>query len=449
MARYHLYSSTILILLAFCNACEAKKERLLQTASAAQTKPAPKKPKAEKHGEEKIMLHILTLPYSQPFANVCLNSYVPVAIGNVKARIDQIQKLEFPEPGYLPVQTPWLLAGSHANKLLALGNGHSWLVDLSIKNLLAHTLTHDHIFGAFLPEDQYVIYAGGAALLKRRAIALPAADPSAGFEDVNVSGLSGSSYLHAWIPLFGKEYLALTQSLAHPHNQNFKLASVSRNAFDKDIDEKDWRLGFPEYGARSPVLPDGTLVVHLTDSLRLVTVDGKEKLKIDEKIIFGMLSTDRHFMIWGLKETATGLNLLGFDGQGNQKVQTAINAENPTQPPVITQDNRILIATQNKVVCVGRDGKLLWEKTIPVAPELDRFIDNRSFKGGRSPLITVSKDNKILVKNGTTLHLIEQGPKDTWTLETPDKKPITSNAAITSDGRVCFACHQDVYCLAR
>jgi hypothetical protein len=408
---------------------------------------------SEREKKEKMMNKFSLLPYGQPFSNVQLNSVAFSVLGELKTLAKKVASVSIPN-AYSPTYKPeiqWLLASAE-HKIIAVGESHYWLIELDKYKSIAFCPIEENILVSFLQDGRYLYNDGGGLSLRK---AEPQLDTKSGKDiiDAFVESMDRASVPYALFPM-EDEYVILIQNLSQPDDDSFKEAVISRKPYVGQMQSLKWDVRYQQYSARSPFLSDGTLAVFLPDGLRLINLDGKEVGHIKAELMPGMLSADNKDTIWGIKDAPDKMKLLGFSRDGKNVVDVDIPAKGPTQPPVTLEDGRILIVTKTKLVCI-KEGKMLWEKVLPVytrkldPDEQPDARPNDSFRGGQDPLVTASSNGKILVKHGHTLMMLEDGPKEKWQITAPDNKWITSNAVITADGKVCFACTNEIYCLSK
>lgn len=465
MSRQQLHRETVLAVLALALAVCAG-----LVCGPGSGSPPAEKDRSASHEKDEKMPNLPQPSYVQAFANARLNSVMGGDLGRLSPSAGPPVELALPDIGSAPDTVEWLL--SDGDNLIAVGRMQHWRVRLDRKVIEATTPSANSLF-ALLGGGNYLHAAPSNLVLRGPDVTGFAADDEEELDDepddivdddsgdadneddeedvedsrimaVPVEGWRSSSV--AWT-FFMKDadFIIVFQNYAHQRDPNAKEIVALRKRLDDDRTSVKWMHAFDAYGARSPVRSDGSIVLCREDGVRLLDVDGREVGRIDTPLMAGMVSVDFEDTIWGMEQDATGLRLSSFSAQGERLSQTDLPGGEPVQPPVTLPDGRVVVVTLERLLCI-RDGKLLWDLPLPARSEAPEW--NLGFTGGQDPLVTATADNKILVKQGHRLWIIEEGPEPVLEFEVPGGEVITSNLVVTPDGRLCFACSRKLFCLS-
>ncbi len=403
--------------------------------------------------------------YGQAFANAQLNSVVGINLTQFSPRLGKPIELSLLDAGSPPDVAEWLLSDGDA--MIAVGQMQHWIVQLDKELIEATTPSTPSLF-ALLGQGNYIHAADTCLGLRGPDLAqYVEGEEDEDYDDVPYGTDDDDEddeenddderimvvHIDGWrsdsspLAFFQKDddVVMVFQNYAHPGNPNAKDIVMLRKRLGGEMDSIKWMKEYDAYGARSPVLSDGTVVLCREDQVQLINMDGQEVGKIETQLMAGMVSVDFEDTIWGLQQRVTGMHLLRFSPTGIKLVEIDLPTGKPVQPPVTLLDGRILVATLDRILCV-QNRALLWEFPLPAKSEELEW--NLGFNGGQDPLVTATVNNKILVKQQGRLWLIDEGPEPVWEIVVPDNEPITSNPVITTDGNVCFACTRKLFCLA-
>lgn len=371
------------------------------------------------------MPKVSSAPYPQPYAGPSLSSVAAASLApGLKPAVRKV--LTLPEPE-VPDAIRWLLSGPEPHFLLAVGSQHAWLVDLVAGTVKATHAQTGLPLCAFLPDGRYVHRPG--TLLMRRSVTAPSADRG---EIVTVENLGADGVINAFYPM-QDDFIVLVQKVGHDDDQDFLMARATRKPYSRALSDVAWRLSYGERTFLSPVLSDGTLVLSFADRLLIASPAGKEVIVLKVALLPNLVSVDDKNRIWGFfHEEDESLSLVGYTVRGELVAKATGLSGKPVQPPVPLRDGRVVVVTSVGVMLVD-ENKVAWD---------------RGFPGGVVQ-VTATWDSTFLVRHKDSLALMGPTRSRLWSLRLPDRRDITSNPVITSDGGVCVAAGLEVYCLDR
>jgi len=323
----------------------------------------------------------------------------------------------------------WLLTGPEPHLLLAVGRTYYWLVDLNRGEAIAQDYVSEFTVAAFLPDGRYCYRPGSVLEVRDPVPADPDDELAADWALLPNFGPPTQVLTFAQV---GAEVVLALQHFGNPEFPDAREISLLRTPMPSSLLDATWESSMEARGWPSPVLSDGTIVLHLADGLHLIHPDGSAGAVIPAVLVPGLLSVDASDQIWGFAPgDEDNLELVGLTTSGVRLPGASIIGE-PTQPPVPLPNGTVAVITGLGVM-MTQGGSMIWEKALP----------------GTGKLATGTTDLSLLVKGGDMLTLLRGGPHRVWSVRVPGHERITANPAITADGGVCLAAGQKIYCLQR
>jgi hypothetical protein len=238
-------------------------------------------------------------------------------------------------------------------------------------------------------------------------------------------------HVTAFQPL-AAHFLVMSQQYSIRPDPNFRAAYVTKKPYVEKSGQVEWQYELKEQVAPSPVLSNGSLVMHRQSGLRFLTPSGQAQIDpeiglrqgevlidVEAELRAGLVSADLQDRVWGFRSDDGAL--VGWDAQGKSLGAPVPLDVSAVQPPVALPDGALAVVAQGAVLKV-QGGRVAWRAELPESA---------------TPLATADRSGHLVVRAGTQLVAIDPSGKTIWKQDL--KVEITSNPLITADGRICVA----------